>query len=76
LNKYEDNKIDDIFGDEETSQVFTDKYTNLYNSVSYDSDDMCKLVLKCNVLTGNECGVTVQHYMIMLCLMLRMVNDG
>jgi hypothetical protein len=56
------NTIDCVLGNEDISQVFANKYQSLYNSVSYDNDAMCKLMLKLNDLIENECGVTVQHH--------------
>ena len=34
------NVVDNGQGGEEISRLFVDKYTNLYNSVSYDANDV------------------------------------
>jgi hypothetical protein len=42
------NMIDGEMGNENISEVFVDKYKTLYNSVSYDKQDMDHLLLKLN----------------------------
>ena len=39
-NKFLPSSIDGVVGDEEIAQLFSDKYNHLYNSVSYDVDEM------------------------------------
>ena len=39
-NKFLPSSIDGVVGDEKIAQLFSDKYNHLYNSVSYDVDEM------------------------------------
>ena len=39
-NKFLPSSIDGVVGDEEIAQLLSDKYNHLYNSVSYDVDEM------------------------------------
>ena len=39
-NKFLPSSIDGVVGDEEIAKRFSDKYNQLYNSVSYDIDEM------------------------------------
>ena len=39
-NKFLPSSIDGVVGDEEMAQLFSDKHNHLYNSVSYDVDEM------------------------------------
>ncbi len=48
-NKFSPSSIDGIVGDEEISQLFSDKYDHLYNSVPYDQDEMNKIKEEINV---------------------------
>ena len=49
--------IDGAMGDEPISDVFIDKYTNLYNSVSFDSNDMDSFLTKVDKLINEDCNV-------------------
>ena len=51
------NTIDGAMGDEPISDVFIDKYKNLYNSVSFDSNDMDSLLTKVDKLINEDCNV-------------------
>ena len=51
------NMIDGAMGDEPISDVFIDKYKNLYNSVSFDSNDMDSLLTKVDKLINGDCNV-------------------
>ena len=39
-NKFLPSSVDGVVGDDEIAQLFSDKYNHLYNSVSYDVDEM------------------------------------
>ena len=39
-NKFLPSSIDGVVGDEGIAHIFSDKYNHLYNSVSYDVDEM------------------------------------
>ena len=39
-NKFLPSSIDGVVGDEGIAQLFSDRYNHLYNSVSYDVDEM------------------------------------
>ena len=38
------NLVDDVAGDEQISELFREKYESLYNSVSYDNDEMTTMI--------------------------------
>ena len=56
------NMVDGMLG-EDISRVFADKYQTLYNSVSYDKQDIDKLFAQLNDLIANECNYTTRHYL-------------
>ena len=39
-NKFLPSSVDGVVGDDEIAQLFSYKYNHLYNSVSYDVDEM------------------------------------
>ena len=58
MNKSNDelpSMMDDQTGVVEISKIFTDKYDNLFNSVSYDNNDMKKLYREIETCIANEC---------------------
>lgn len=46
--RYYPNMVDDVIGEKDIVQLFSDKYQNLYNSVSYDSNEMQNIILEIN----------------------------
>ena len=47
------NVVEDAQGDEDISHLFCDKYSNLYNSVPYDEDEMNNFKLKLKTMIND-----------------------
>ena len=54
-------KVDGVVGDKNISEVFSEKYKNLYNSVPYDDDEMDSIRTEINLrlLTDNKCSYKI-----------------
>ena len=76
------NMVDGSIGDDNISDVFAEKYKALYNSVSYENDDMDKLLQSVDKIITNECSkldipyIAVENVIDAMSRIKRGKNDG